>query len=314
MRTISEYGLAKAIIESPDFAPWPMAEKYREISARTGIDFAGATAALGMLPPFLTGELHQTVRKRMATLISSSRKAQRAVVDQRLGEMIPALFRPGQSVDLVEDFARPLWNAVSARILGHDDSEEADRITALGDTIPTLFSPTASLTKRKAISDRITDYVGDDSDRMVALCLSALGAKPFVGSFALSIFGIVESHGAAPARDIAWPATYPESALRYIDRIALRDTAVSGCPFSTGDMARNEVRGANYSDAEKKELLFGAGGHTCLGAAISQHAWTRFVEHIAGLDVTLRAVSMAISPTGDPFHSPVSAMLAVERP
>lgn len=306
--------MARTVIKSPAFTPLDMRDIYRRIVERTGRDFSATVRMFDVLPPFLVGAQHQDVRRTMAAIIASGRERQRETVERKLDELVAALFAADGSFDLVAEFAQPLWYALSAEILGDNGGLDPSDLSALGEDMPTLFSPTASLSKRQAINDEIQAFIDADpanaEPRLVALCLSALGSRPFVGSFALTIFRVVERCGPSAADRIEWPATYSESGLEFVDRVVGDSRNLGETELARGETVRSAMRHDSYTPDEKVQLLFGLGAHACLGKSIAQYAWTCFVERVSQLNTVLRSHELTMKPFSEPFFMPEKAIIA----
>lgn len=312
---VDEFDLARTVLKSAAFAPLDMEGLYRRIVARTGLDFSATLRVFEALPPFLSGGQHQQVRKTMAAIIAAGRERQRAAIESALDSLVAERFARQGSFDLVADFARPLWYALSAEIVGDRHVLDPQALSSLAEDMPTLFSPTASLARRQAINDAIQAFLDADAaeseQRLVALCLSALGSRPFIGAFALTIFRVIEHSGPIAAEKINWPAVFSESGLDYVDRVA-RDDGLLGLPeLAKGRVVRSPMGDVGYSAEEKVHLLFGLGAHTCLGKSIAQYAWTQFVKRACQLDTNLLAKELVMKPFAEPFRMPDKAIVTV---
>src|SRR5215813_9642751 len=122
MRVADDCELSQQIIRSPDFKNYSMADRYRELEQRANVDFSPAIRLLEILPVFMNGSSHQTVRRRMARQISSTMPQQLASGRKEVEDRLARLLFRGSRFDLVEEFARPVWQAVSGSIVPRNDA------------------------------------------------------------------------------------------------------------------------------------------------------------------------------------------------
>ncbi|CAA2139191.1 hypothetical protein [Hyphomicrobium sp. ghe19] len=311
MKSVQDAAIAKAIILSPDFGTYSMANRYRELAERTHLDFSSAIKLLDCLPVFIDGDVHQRVRKAMAKQISKTKDCQFSSSREILAILFERVFRQNTRIELVEEFSRPLWRAISASIVPRN-SETLDLV----EEIPALFSPILSIRERIRISDRIGDYLSADpeegDDRLILLCLAALGARPFVGTLSLSLYEIFKENPGARMRDLVWPQLYPSSSLRFVDRICGNEAAVvANFEFRPGERVRCLTQSAEYSSEENTRALFGFGAHTCLGKSISEKVWGLVVETFSQSDLRAEPLTITMSPHDDPFLMPVQIHIAL---
>lgn len=297
------------ILKSDGFPAYPMIEVYESIQSKTGLDFNASLRLLRCLPLFLAGQRHQHVRKGMAVRLASVQAAQRSAVKREV-KAIAAIFVPGAEIDLIGGVALPLWRATSQCIL----PREGDLATLI-ENITTLFYPTLSLRKRLQINDgiqRFIDRYGDEAgEELIMLSMAALGARPFVGSFALSLYDIAVNAGARPLSQIDWPAALPSSSLRFVDRTVAHDTTRHGQNFKAGDRLRCHTHESIYQGHSNVEALFGYGAHVCLGRTISEFCWRTLGESLGQLNVTLLPVTCRMDTHTEPFTMPVVATVRV---
>ncbi len=107
---------AKEIIMSKEFHSYNMADKYREMQSRSGIDFSASIRLIETLPIFMDGEAHRINRKKMALLIASTKSEQEKEARNTIDKLLQKFFTNRCELDLVSDFARPLWHSVAVKI------------------------------------------------------------------------------------------------------------------------------------------------------------------------------------------------------
>jgi hypothetical protein len=310
MKSVQDAARAKAIILSPDFGTYSMANRYRELAERMSLDFSSAIRLLECLPVFLDGDVHQRIRKAMAKQISKTKDCQFSASREKLAILFERVFRQNTQIELVEEFSRPLWRAISASIVP-PNSGTLDLV----DEIPALFSPILSIRERVRISDKIGDYLGahpeEGDDRLIVLCLAALGARPFVGTLSLSLYEVFQENPGARLCDLTWPQLYPSSSLRYVDRICGKEAELAKSEFGPGERVRCFTQCADYSNEENMHALFGFGAHTCLGKSISEKVWGLVVETFSRSELKAEPLTITMSPHNDPFLMPAQIHIAL---
>lgn len=303
MKTVVDSKIAKSIITSQDFITYSLADQYRELTRRTGTDFSAAVTLLDWLPVFMDGDEHQIIRKVMAKQISMTKECQFSSSRDKLDFVFEFTFRKDASLDLVCDFAVPLWRSISGSIVHRSES-----MLKFVDDIPGLFSPYLSMRERMSINDSIAQFLSahkdDADDQLILLCLVSLGARPFVGTLALSLYEIFKNNPGSCMRDITWPEAFPVSSLRYVDRICVNDSSIGEMIFEAGDRVRCFTQSKEYSVNENTRALFGFGAHTCLGKAISEKVWRLVVEKFSQSDLRVKCLDIAMSPHDEPFFMP----------
>lgn len=310
---VNDFLSARAILSSPDFVPFSMAEAYTGIARMTGLDLSASIRIMECLPPFLHGPAHRDVQRRMAARISATLPTQQAAVREGCARLVAELVIPGAEFDLVSDLAQPLWRSLSAVLIG-DIAGASDGID-LADDIPVLFSSVISLARRKSINARIESFLSLDpanvDDRRARVALAVLGARPFVGALSLSLFHAIDRHGPCRASRIPWSSTFADTPLTYVDRVALKDAAVGPNAVQQGERLRVMTVRPDYTPDQERKLLFGLGTHACLGRSIAEFSWKHVVDAIAKTNVTLHAVSLDLAKDSEPFAMPARAMLSV---
>lgn len=307
MQAVEDAEIAKAIILSPDFKTYSMADRYRELQHRTGIDFSAAIRLLECLPVFIDGENHQRIRKVMAKQVSRTKECQLAAVRQSFNDLFHHAFRPTAEIDLVAGFAQPLWRSISSSIVPGNTE-----IHDLVDDIPTLFSPFLSIRERAKINDRIGRFLqnhaeAEDADeRLILLCLGSLGARPFVGTLSLSLYELFRTHPDARMCEFTWPQIFPSSSLTYVDRICVNASEYPDLLVKKGERVRCLTQSSSYSAVENKQALFGFGAHTCLGKSISERVWSLVAETFSKSELRAECLGIVMSPHNDPFQMPAT--------
>lgn len=299
----------RELLKSNQFQSYPMIEVYEQIQSKTGLDFKASLRLLRCLPLFLTGKTHQEVRRRMAVKLASVQASQRNAIRETI-EVIAVRLQAGGDFDLIEELSLPLWRSISQCILPRG-SDLADLI----ENITKLFYPTLSLRKRLEINEGIQTYINscedNVSEQLTMLSMAALGAQPFVGSFALSVYEIALNNNEEILSEIVWPDSLISSSLRFIDRTARSQMSCQGIDFAVGDRVRCHTHESVFYGHSNIEALFGYGSHVCLGRTISEYCWRLLAERFSSLNVRLIPLECRMDVHIEPFTMPLVARVRV---
>lgn len=299
---------AKDVIFSDDFATYDMAEKYRRLQARSGIDFSASIVVLEKLPLFMNGGAHREMRKKMATQVAATKSAQMQAVKDTTDNLLTTFFTSNQTIELVEDIAEPLWQSVSRKIASFDGS-----VVDIANQLPDLFFPTISIRKRESINNRLAAILDDMGEEgILQIALITLGARPYTGSIALSLYDAIANNPSGRLADIDLGAGFKKSSLTYVDRIAKADVCIEAQQFSAGQRARCITQSSAYSEQQNFESLYGFGKHLCLGRPISQFTFDYLKEKLRQYDCLVKAESMTMKKNTSPFTMPLHANVSVK--
>lgn len=269
---------ARKIISKREFHAYNMADKYIELSARTGLNFNAAIQLLQYLPIFLSEDKHKYQRRALAEIYASSRVQQQKNVDEALAKIHQSIQLCESELDVLSEISFPIWDAVTSALSNHFVLD-----TQLISALPDLFFPNLSLRRRKNLNDRLQKELNRIADKereyfLQTIAVLTLGIRPLVHSLALSIHKIAKQNAQRTLCSIDYPKTYADSSLRFIDRIASQDTEVNGIIRSRGERFRCISFDEAYADEDNAKYVFGAGRHVCLGRPISEYIWQGIIE------------------------------------
>ena len=299
-----------SVLRSDNFGQHSMSEQYRALKQRTGLDFDPTIQLMDFLPAFLDGDRHKKIRKAMARQLATSKKLQEETAATEIKFLFDKLFVPPNEIELVSEFALPLWREISASIVDHNK----DALDLINE-IPLLFFPTLSIRERMKTNEKLRTFIENNQmnidDTLCALALTLLGAKPFVGSVALSLYHTIAQNAGKKSNEIHWPRIFPASSLTFVDRICKHATQTSSHDFSVGARVRCFTQSETYSSEENGALLFGLGAHTCLGKGISEFVWKALTQHLSELGACLMPLGKEMEAHTEPFSMPRVAQIAV---
>lgn len=312
MQTVEDHELSRETIGSKAFRAYRMADSYRELSARLGRDFSASIALLDRLPTFMAGEAHKRTRQAMARRNEISKPAQIAATDEFLAKFAAQRLKSGESVELMEDFARPLFQAIITAASTFNELP-AD-IIALVERFPALFSSHTPLRQRietNALLEKILDISGPEV--LDDLALMVLGIYPLTGSIALTLHAVIRENPGIRLKDISWPGHFSESALHYVDRVCVTPATIGEERYAPDDRARCLIQSPGWTDAENRAMTFGAGSHLCLGRNLSELVWEKIVNWFAAQDFYAEAGTLRMRSGAEPFELPESAIVTFRK-
>jgi hypothetical protein len=301
--------LVEKVIKSAAFKTVSMAEAYRRVAKKTGLDFDATIQLMESFPIFVDGDNHRKIRRFMAKQVVTSSGLQVERLQIELTRIFQTIIFPPNEIEIVSQIAKPLWRAIASAIWPTEES-----IFELAFDIPLLLCPTLSLKERLYLNGRIDCFRTRDNfgeDDLVQLCLAAAGARTFVGSIVLSLYETALKNPDVRASALAWSRSIPSSALKYVDRICVRETEMGPLKFSVGIRARLITQDPAYSEEEITRMFFGLGTHSCVGRAISETAWRLLTTQLVRSDVALVPISIRMSEHDEPFSIPIEATVSI---
>lgn len=310
LRVVSDYQVSRKVIASRDFSTFRMADTYRSLAARLGQDFSASIALLDRLPTFMEGADHKRIRMAMARKNDTNKARQLATVDRFLQDFASRELRAGNTIDLMSDFTLPLYSAFSLGATSADDLPPG--IFDVVRRFPALFAANTPLKERYAIEAALVALTGGGEvhdDIFDDLALLVLGIYPLTGGLALTLHATFAEQAGTSLSAIDWPTRFATSALRYVDRICLRDTTVEGASFAAEERVRCMVQVPEWGHELNHGMTFGTGAHTCLGRAMSEFVWTMVTRRFAKHDLLAEAGELVLKPNGEPFDLPARAMV-----
>ncbi|MCB2059768.1 MAG: hypothetical protein R3E09_13185 [Novosphingobium sp.] len=312
MRIVDNHDLSRETICSKAFRAYRMADSYRELSARLGQDFGASIALLDRLPTFMSGEAHKRTRRAMARRNEISKPAQLAATDDFLAKFAARRLKPGESVELMQDFSRPLFQAIIAA--ASTFHELPDDIVSLVERFPALFSSHTPLKQRfetNTLLERILDRNG--SDILDDLALMVLGIYPLTGSVARTLHAVIRENPDTRLKDLVWPDYFSQSALHYVDRVCVGSATIGEEPYAPEDRVRCMIQSPGWSEAENRAMTFGAGSHLCLGRNLSELVWAKVVGMFAEHDLFADAGELVMQRGSEPFELPECAEVTFRK-
>lgn len=309
---------SRQILKCRRYPPTAMADQYRLIGEQLGVDFSPTIRVLELLPVFLSGRRHAEVRRAMALGIASARERQQRAAQQVI-DRLPGLLAPGGRIELMKEFVLPLWQAIAEA-----NCVAGDAHLELVSDITRLFDSRLRLRERLRINEQVRAFIESAPEsveqRLMTLGQNVLGVGPFTGSMAMSLHHVFSSNLNRPLSGLAYPASFPVSALPVTDRIVSNDTAEAAADDVV--VRRCVLHSKQFSTKENEEALYGIGEHACLGRPIASTVWSMVILKLGEIDRAIESSTLTLAADapeseddflslGDPFVRPQSLHVQV---
>lgn len=262
------------VISSSEYFTYPMGDAYRRIADNTGLDLSSVIRLMDKLPIFLSGSEHKTRRQSMAKTYAHSRIEQEQAINDVVRKIATRIEQSNGSFNLLDEISTPVWDAISTVICPNNNT-----LRGLISDLPELFNPAASVRLRKRLNDQLESFLDKAGDNLLdQITLLVLGVRPLTSSLALSLHKLARDNADRCLCDIPFPGSFPDSALRFVDRIALHDVHLNGSLYQAGTRFRCITFDESYTSEQNAKTLYGQGAHVCLGRPISQYIWGKIGE------------------------------------
>lgn len=308
LRIVDAFEDMQALLRSADHVPLSMANVYRQIAKRLGVDFSASIRLLDTLPVFLHGDQHKRIRRQMATQMAGERTEQEAAARafiEALNQHIP----PHEPFEWISGYLHPLWR----RMHGIDAQVHDDLFHFIA-TAPRLFNMKSTLRERLLINAWIERFIAIDAstadERLLHLGQSVLGFTPLTATLAMSLHQVFAANPHQLLTDIHYPALYPRSAVQTTDRHQTGSSHEAG-------MARCVLHSRHRTEEQNNASLYGVGEHVCLGRPLANAVWTMLTDKLSRMPHRVMASALQMERpepvsredylhTVEPFQRPTS--------
>lgn len=305
--------LISAIFRSDKFRVMPYAESYRDITARTSIDFVSIIAALDQIPLANEGETHRKLRAEFASVMAGQGRRAVKPMEDYVTALAQGTFTAGSEVDLT-GFAQQIYNHLFSLWLG----TEQDSIVGDQD-FSQVFDRTRSLNRRKKLNQNLAKLIEAFAGKRdvlstspeIAVAMNVVGKDAFIGSIVLSLWETLVRSPGMRLRDLAFPQSLPSTGVPYIERLALDDVVIGEMSVKRGERIRLFLDAtALHVSGEETNLLFGAGRHLCLGKPMSLVIWRALTAAAGRISARYTPIDLRMREGDYVFSYPERAVVA----
>jgi cytochrome P450 len=269
--------IVEAVFRSDKFNVIFFADQYRYITEHTPLDFGATIVALDHVPLANEGERHKQTRSEIATVIGADARQTMKLMEDFVATLTERLFRAGNEIDLVEEFATPIVMRLFSLWLGVDHNKLVDE-----HTFSQVFDMKMSLNRRKKVNRNVESLRRAFAERRdqistspeFATAMNILGNDALKGSLSLSLWEVFSRNPGGRLDKIVYPESMPSTGVPYIERVAKDDVEIAGMRVEKGQRVRLYTDATSFHvTGEDRDLLFGKGKHVCLGKPMSLAIW-----------------------------------------
>jgi hypothetical protein len=245
------------------------------IERRAGKSLASLRRAIALIPIMHAGEPHANLRRALAVYLAEKVSLAQTTLPSIIEDALMPL-RSSRWIDIHEQVIAPLIKQFISFLVGTPVPNE---ILALRLDLVLNHSKSPSLIidldRRFAEAFRFLEPLcKDETDLACKLCCVIFGSETLLMMLIESILYAVSVANGKPATLPDFP---PETGVPLTWRYAAKDMAIGGCPVHAGDSVKLRLQATAYSEKpEIKNLIFGAGPHSCVGKQISLVFWQMF--------------------------------------
>lgn len=193
-----------------------------------------------------------------------------------------AIFDAAGTVDMMEQVFDPLVHKLLDELVGFklDLKHNSD--------VSSIFSKSNGIRKWRKINaqilciqDNLKRQGADQSEDEIykKIVVAILGNDALRGMLGATLYHVFNGVSSTPLSQLCYPQIPNYSGVKFVDRIAIRDTQVCEHAMQKGE--EHEVRFEDLhrqeTDAEKM-ALFGAGKYMCLGRGITMELWYQICQ------------------------------------
>ena len=262
-------------LRAPDMALPGIEGMVSHIEQRSGKSLSSLRRAAKLIPIMHSGETHAALRRALAVYLMEKAKAASTVLPPMISTFLQ-IFKIKGSVDVHHDLVQPMIKQFISFLVGKPVPPEI-----LGLRLDLILnhhkSPSLVMELDRNFATAIhflEEDIKDELDLACKICCITFGAETLIMMLVESILYAVEIAGDGPANLPNFPH---ETGVPLTWRLATKDASIGGCPVRVGDTVKLRLQAAAYSDkSEIKNLIFGAGLHSCIGKNVSLVLWEHF--------------------------------------
>jgi cytochrome P450 len=281
------------LLKSNDLQAAFYCDDYQELSDKMSIDFSAIISVLDQTPLCNEGQKHAELRQSIANQIAQEISEIKANIPKIVDTYFDVLTRVG-TVDIMKDIIDPLVFEFLNSYAGCDLN--------LGDSpdISMLFSKTNGMRKRREVNGNLSVILNamrarfpDQTEAEIVrkVVIAVLGNDTTRGTLAMTLHRLVSQNQGRSLAKFDYPNSPNFTGLKYVDRVALGDTVIAGCPFHAGQEIRLTFDALNTDMMQGGDLaIFGAGRHVCLGKGGVLELWKSIVLKLSTVHLQVEVI------------------------
>jgi hypothetical protein len=284
-----------AVLKSPDFVTVDLAEIYRTMEQKIGIDCSAIIRIFQHSANANEGDRHAVIRKAMARALNddmASTKRRTAGIMQRL---VAERFQAPGRLDLMQDFVEPICDALFEGLLGAERPAECKD----GVSPSQIFDRHLGLNRRRDINAKSRDMLESFSaaEKLktspdYAAALNIVGYDSISGSLSCSLLKMLRQGDGERLCDLNFPRLLPATAVPYVERLATKEGTLSGLRINEGDRVRLYLDGGCPGAQRGSDRpYFGKGRHSCLGEEVATWLWQTLTAELSNVPFVCRIES-----------------------
>lgn len=276
------------LLRSPDMSLPGLDQMITHIENRSGKTLTNLRRATALIPIMHAGETHAQLRRALAVFLADKGNVAPTV----LSDIIEQNLKPFQTrgiVDIYSDVASPLIHQFISFLV---DKSIPPEILALRIDVVLNHTKSPSLIfdleqRFAAMFTFLEPDCKDESELACKMCCILFGSETLLMMLIESILHAISGTGDSP---LTLPDFPLETGAPLTWRYVQKDVTMDGCPLRAGDTVKLRLQAAGYSDKTAfKNLIFGAGLHSCIGKQITIVLWEHFSRAFNALKLHAKA-------------------------
>ncbi|APB98210.1 cytochrome P450 [Polynucleobacter asymbioticus] len=288
--------LIKEVLKSDDFQVNDYFRTQEILTNHLGLNVEHTSRLLSQFPFCHDGKFHKELKKIYAKKLNEHHETALLQFEASLKELITLKFKPGTTLDLVEEIIAPAIVSAASIFSGIQSHFEGNSAS-----IAQLLDETISVSRRMKINKKIEDFIikfpknTSEEIAFTRVGLAVTGLDSLVGALSESIVSLLNRDPNLKLSQIQWDENLPATSIPFIERTLTKDTILQGEQLKIGQTIRVYLDAGGYSKQNPtySDLYFGAGTHTCIGKSFSKELWTVFTKCLSKVDLRLQIIKSA---------------------
>jgi hypothetical protein len=261
------------------------------LEARYKRQFPNLIYAMNCIPLLLNGQVHHEVRRSLAEIISGGRSRVLAALPDLMNRHLAPLDQEDNA-----EWVSARLSALAGEVLSltcncpHPLPYPKLVLTRMFDRFVSLSALGEAEKHLSELRRTLTETVpGLNQGHVVALLV--LGRDSILSTLATALHEILRVNQGRRFADIEFPDFPPETGVAVAERVATAEITVGTQTIAAGDRVRMYFQPISDMGSTNKQVLFGAGVHSCLGRPISLDVWRAMIETLKGFSSRLVSVA-----------------------